>query len=282
MRKLTAILLLALAMVSCNAIQSIIHDDEVVAKVGSHKLYLSQLKAVLPEYTSPEDSVKFARQYIESWAADFLFEDMAASQLTKEEMDVESEIEDYRRSLLKYRYEQRYISDRLDTLVTEAQITDYYNAHTDVFKLTRPVLKVRYIDIMKESPVREQIEKLMSSSRREDIVLADSLATLHALRYIDLSDRWTDATALAIEFGIDCTAMLSMMRNSFIRLDEADKGDVKIAYVCDIRRDGLAPIEFCEPRIRDIILSSRKHALVEGLEQDLLTEALGRKHFVIY
>ena len=51
-----------------------------------------------------------------------LFMDMAETELSKGEKDVSREIESYRRSLLKYRYEQKYVNQRLDTAVTEADI----------------------------------------------------------------------------------------------------------------------------------------------------------------
>ena len=43
-----------------------------------------------------------------------------------------------------------------------------------------------------------------------------------------------------------------------------------------------APLEYCEERIRDIILSARKHELVTGLERDLLNDARNKEKFVIY
>ena len=46
----------------------------------------------------------------------------------KAKKGVDKELEAYRRSLLRYRYEQRYINDRLDTLITPAQLEEYYKS----------------------------------------------------------------------------------------------------------------------------------------------------------
>ena len=43
-----------------------------------------------------------------------------------------------------------------------------------------------------------------------------------------------------------------------------------------------APVAYCEDRIKDIILSGRKHQLLTTLEQELIEEAKLRENFVIY
>ena len=157
MRKTIIFLLLLPALLgSCNAVSSLIHDDQVVAKVGKNKLYKSEVERFIPNMVSPEDSARLAEQYINSWAMDLLYLDVAERELSKGELDVSVELEDFRRSLLKYRYEQRYINDRLDTLVTDEQIRSYYEEH-------QSVLKVRFVDEMKDSPKLNTILRMMSS-----------------------------------------------------------------------------------------------------------------------
>lgn len=280
MTKIVSILTLLLTLSSCNFISSFIHDDEVVARVGNEKLYLSELSSYIPDTVSPEDSTNLAMQYITSWARDLLYLNLAENQLSKSEQDVSSELEDYRRSLLRYRYEQLYVNDRLDTLITDAQIESYYKEHEDYFKLQRPILKVRFLDIMSDSPNAELIIRCMSSDDYSEVLAADSLAYQSALRYFDKSDVWMDAAVLAREFSTDYVTMLSSLSDSFIRIEQ--DGRLRIAFVLDIRRSGTAPVEYASAQIRDNILSDRKHRLLKSLEQDLLKDALEKKKLVIY
>ena len=269
-------------VVSCRAIGDFVHDGDVVAKVGSHKLYLTELEAFIPNGVSPEDSTNLAGQYIRSWATEQLYLDMASQQLSKAEKDVSKELEAYKNSLLRYRYEQRYVNERLDTTVTRSEIEAYYDAHSDLFVLDVPILKARFVDIMEDSPNYETIRRKMSSNVYEDIAEADSLAYSSALRYADWSDRWIDAVSLAREFGTDYATMLSKLSGSYIEMRE-ERGDVKLAYVLETLRAGtLAPLDFCEDRIRDIIINTRKHQLLSTLEQDLLDNALAKENFIIY
>ena len=279
MTKKPIILLAALLLCGCNIASDLIHDDSVVAKAGGQKLYRSTLASYIPDGTLPADSARMASQYIHSWASEVIFLKKAERELGKAGRDVSKELEDYRRSLLRYRYEQQYINERLDTVITEQQVKDYYDAHRETFTLNRPIMKVRFISFFKDSPYRAEIlDKLPSKggSGQHDL---DSLAFLSALRYIDNAEVWTDAAVLAREFGTDWETMLSQQKDGYIVIEGAD---VRAAYVFQSISKGAAPLEFCAPVIKDNILSARKRGLLEQLEQDLLAEALDKKDFVIY
>lgn len=286
MRKFLLLISAVAVLCSCRAITSITSliqdEEEVVARVGEDKLYLSELLRYIPEYASPEDSAALAGQYINSWAAGRVFLQVASETLSPSEMDVSAELEDYRQSLIKYRYEQHFVNERLDTLITPAQVEAYYKAHQDEFMLERPILKVRFVDILKDSSSKDVILKMMSSSAYSDIERADTLAHSAALRYSDRSDTWTDAAVLAREFGTDWVSMMDAFKGGFIKMEPEGRGDMMAAYVCDILKSGVAPLDFCEPSIREIILSARKHDLLVNLERDLLEEAQDNKQFVTY
>jgi hypothetical protein len=256
--------------------------DAVVARVGEHRLMRSELTAFIPAGVSSEDSLALAQSYIKSWAEDLIFLDMAEKHLSDEEKDVTKDLEDYRRTLLKYRYEERYINDRLDTLISDEAVRNYYREHMDKFRLDRPLLKVRYMIIPADSRSLKTIRELMSSDDAMDAIAADSLAFTAALRYVDSSDAWMDAIILARELGTDEVSMMSALRNRTIEF-KGDDGLLRVAYVVDMVQKGSpAPLDYCEERIKDVLLSARKHELVGGLERDLLNDALAKGKFVIY
>lgn len=279
------ILVLGIALLtfsSCRAISSLLYDDEVVAEVGRHYLYRSEVASLIPDGTSEEDSLRLALQYVNSWATDLIFLDVAEAQLTKDEMDVSEELEEYRRSLLKYRYEQRYINERLDTMVADSQIDDYYLEHVENFVLEVPVVKARFLRISADSPNLGVIRKKMSSSLIEDLEAADSLSYFSAVKYTDYNGGWTDMVSLSREFGTDYAELLSLMRNGFIEKED-EYGKMNVAYIADFIPAGeTAPLEYCRPRIRNIIISVRKQKLISDLEQDLLTDARDKGKYKVF
>ena len=283
------LVLIALAAVSaCQMVHRVsdtaaeLFGDAVVARVGEHRLMRSELAAYIPAGVSSEDSLALAQSYIKSWAEELIFLDMAEKHLSAEEKDVTKDLEDYRRTLLKYRYEERYINDRLDTLISDEAVRNYYREHMEKFLVDRPLLKVRYMIIPADSRSLKTIRELMSSDDAMDAIAADSLAFTAALRYVDSSDAWMDAIILARELGTDEVSMMSALRNRTIEL-KGDDGLLRVAFVVDmVQKGNPAPLDYCEERIKDILLSARKHELVGGLERDLLNDALAKGKFVIY
>lgn len=269
-------------LVSCRAIVSVMNDDKVIAQVGKHRLTQSDVRPFIPEGTSPDDSVRIVMRYINVWASEQIFADEAEKRLSKEEKDVTEELEEYRMALLRYRYEQRYINERLDTVITEEEIEDYYNAHAESFIAEVPVVKARFMRISKDSPNLSLIRKKMSSEKTEDLIEADSIAYSSADRYTDYGEKWIDMVELAKDFDTDYGSLLSSMRNSFIETTDA-YGKVNVAYISEFVKAGdVLPMEYCENEIREILIGTRKHKLVTDLERDLMEDARDKGKLVIY
>lgn len=288
MRKWFYISLLALFTLSCKVADTIVDTatelfrGEVVAQAGSHKLHRSQLEQYIPKGVPAQDSINLARQYINAWAEDLLMLDMAEEQLSEAEKDVSKELEDYRRTLLKYRYEQRYINQRLDTLITEEEIGRFYKENPEKFRLERPIVKFRYIIIPADSKSLKTLRHSLSSEDETEVMEATGLAATAAIKYVNSADTWTDLLALAQDMGIDYGRLTPASRGQFLQYTD-EGGVLRLVYFTDVLPEGkTAPLEFCTGRIRDLILSSRRHNLESNLEQNLLEDARKNKKFVIY
>ncbi len=285
--------LVLLSLASCKSVvrlqetTSELFGGEVVAKVGNQRLHRSRLESYIPAGVSPEDSTALARQYIQSWAQDILLMDMAEEQLSKKEKDVSAELEEYRKNLIKYRYEQLYIRQRLDTLVTAEEIDRYYQDNPERFRLERPVLKARYLIIPADARSLKILREKMSSEDDMEVMEVDSLASSVALKYANQADTWADALSLARDAGVEYRTLVQGVkglsaRNPFVETED-EAGNKHVIFVAEVVPEGkTAPLEYCQERIREILLSTRKHALEEGLEKNLMEDALRNKKFVIY
>ena len=287
-------ILVLLGTVSCKTVTHLqetateLFRGEVVAKVGDNRLHRTELESYIPAGVSAEDSAALARQYILTWAEDLLLMDVAEAQLSKQEKDVSTELEEYRKSLIKYRYEQLYIQQRLDTLVTDEEVARYYQENTDKFRLDRPILKSRFMVIPADARSLKIIKAKMSSEDEMEVMEVDSLAASVAIKYVDSSDTWMDALVVARESGADYRSMLAgfkvpnFSRDPFVEIPD-ESGNLHVIYVVEQVGEGkTAPLEYCAERIRDLILSARKHALEEGLTESLLEDARKNNKFVIY
>jgi len=286
MRNAFLILLATLTLVSCDMASSLIHDGTLVAEVGRHKLYSGELEPYIPDGISPEDSLVMVEKFVKSWATRWLYLDAAEKELSRQQLNVEKETEDYRTALIMYRYEQAYMESRLDTAVSDDQIEAYYEAHKESFVLREPVVKVRYVRMSSDSPYRSRLERLLrlsSDDEAGDVSEEDSLAYRSALRRTDYGGRWIAVSTLAGDMGMEPGEVLSSAKDGFVEVVNKEEGTVRMAQVTNVVGSGeAAPVEYERARIREMILSARKQDLLSGLERDLLETARADRKFVIH
>ena len=280
-KALVAILLSGIAAVSCEWVDKVI-SGETVASVGKVRLSRAELNKALPSGLLPEDSVRLAHQYINTWASEIIFLQVAENQLSKEELDVSAELDEYRKSLLKYRYEQRYVNERLDTIFTDSQIREYYNAHQDRFVLRVPVVRADFLCISPDSPYIDEFRENIASDDAQRMQYSDSLAYFSAIRYETFGGKWINLNDLALEFGIDYSELLTYKKGEWIEY-EGGTGLLHLAFIKSFVPAGkIAPLEYATPLIKDILLSIRKKELVSALEDQLVEDAIQSGVFVQY
>ena len=129
--------LLLSVVTACSKQTSSSEEDKgkQIAKVNTSILYASDLKQIPQAGLSKSDSLAFVQTYINKWAYNEIFYQQAVNYLTEEELNVEKELEEYKKELLTYKFQTKLINEKLDTNVTQAQIEEYYNNNAQNFLL---------------------------------------------------------------------------------------------------------------------------------------------------
>ncbi len=280
MRKALLIVMLVAAISSCRLYDSLFKGD-VVARAGRDVLYRSDVDALNITGFSPEDSARIVERYIVSWAKSRLLLDMAQSQLSKADRDVEAQLEEYRQQLLVYRYEQQYVEQRLDTAVTDQEYMDFYEANPASFVAHVPLMKGWYIKVSDDSPNLNPIKSIYRSRVEEDRDRLGQLCYTSAEKYYFFED-WVGLDAVVEGTGLDVQELARVLDNrSFI-----EKNFLGYTYLISVDdyvpAGSLAPYEYCRERIRNHILNRRKQELIASLERNLLNDAIVSEKFVIY
>ena len=280
-RIIPALIVLALLAVSCQWAERVLKGD-VVARVGQDVLYRSDLEMILPKNVKPEDSLALAEAYIQQWALRCLLLEQADSQLSDSEKDLSRELEEYRRSVLVYRYEQLYVEQRLDTAVTREEKELYFREHASLFQLDGPVVKGRLVKINRNSPNLSRIRSLYKTLKAEELETLEELCYSSAITYSNFNNTWVDLFRVAAEMGQgerSCDEALA--RRNWFEVEEM--GYVYLLFVYDrVEKGAVAPFEYCEDRIEEIIIGRRRDQLLVELERDLLQEATGNEKLKIY
>jgi hypothetical protein len=251
----------------------------VLAEVGEKRLLLSDMKKIFPQTMAPADSLATLRAYIDSWVKKELLLHMAEENLGNSQKDVSALLDDYRTSLLVYRFEQKYI-ERVDTVISVGQYEFFYNNNREYFVLNRPIVRAIFIKLNKNSPYLDRIKKLYTSPKSEDMTTLENLCLQAALRFDYFGDRWLALDDIFKELPSHPSVADVVQKRAIEVVDNT------YAYLVAIRdyipREAIAPLEYERENIKTMILNQRRKNLITSLEQRILQEAVKNNRVKIY
>lgn len=272
-------------MISCDYFtvkQSIDKKGIVVAQIDDKKLYLSEIAAVFPVNISRKDSVELLKNYINTWARKHLMAAKAEVYLDKEQKNVSHELEDYRLSLLSYRYETQYVEQKIDTIVHEGEYETYYIQHAESFLINAPLAQVTYIKVKENESTIADIWRYARGSREDQLKKLDSLCIVAHVACDFFNNRWVDVDFLRRETIFtpeQCKRALS--GNGC--LEEKEGEYIYLLNFRAVKKIGdIAPLEHVKNNIYHTIISKRKQNMIKNLENVVYNEALDYKRLKIY
>ena len=158
MKRLVIGLACMLALLSCHTAKNN-GDDVAVASVYGKTLYQSDLQDILYPGISRSDSIVRTKAFIDKWIRRQLLIHEAEENINKSELDFSKQMEEYRNSLLIYKYETDMIDKNLDTVISKEEIARYiadggFSADMDPKAIRSIILNIRK---------KELIEKMNNS-----------------------------------------------------------------------------------------------------------------------
>ena len=153
-------------MIACDSVQKDIRDkDKAIARVYDRYLYPEDVQDLLEGLSNSEDSGAVLSNYINLWAKEQLILYKAEFNLNDNQKDFERQIQDYKNDLLSFTYQQEYIKQNLDTIVSIEDIEEYYSNYKESFLLKENILKVNYMVISSNAPkLKSFIQKFKNNT----------------------------------------------------------------------------------------------------------------------
>jgi hypothetical protein len=253
-----------------------------LARVYDDYLYESDLKGVVVPGTLPKDSLVITRSFIESWVRQRLIIEQAEKSLSGSQMDFTRQLENYKNSLTIYAYENALVRQNLDTLITEEETQDYYDANQQNFLLKDNIVQVQYVKLPLKSSISKQIKKLLNSDDQDDKNTLADLCEKNAADYFLDSENWLSFNDLLNQIPIKTYNQEEFLKNH----REFEYQDSVFVYLVRFRdfkiKESVSPLSFEKQRIRDIILNKRKIGLITRMHDDIYSNAQKKNVFEIY
>ncbi len=277
----TIVFLFILLLAGCLGSRKRVNDIPV-AKVYEKYLYASQLQGIVPSGLSREDSLLIVKDHIDKWIRNQLLLFQAEQYLSPEEKNVERQIEDYRTSLVIFKYEQSFINEKLDTVIREKDIEDYYNNYSSNFILNNNLIKGLFIQLPRTAPEIYKIRLWYRSDKPDYIRQMEQYCYANATKFEYFEDNWKYFNEILKEMPVIYTRPENILqyRKSYEVKDSTYYYFLKIS---DYRLEGtVSPLELVRGDIRSILLNKRKIKLIQELEANIYNDALNRSNFVLY
>jgi hypothetical protein len=275
------IILFIVIVFSCDNSSDVL-EDKPLAKVHNKFLYESDIQSLFNSKTSKEDSIVIARNYINNWIKKQLLVQKAELNLTDESKDIEKQIEDYRSSLLIFKYKQELIKQKLDTVVTDQEIENYYNEYSENFVLNHNIVKALYLKISKEAPEIDKVKRWYKSNDSEDSSRLEDYCYQYATKYDNFDNKWIPFNNLLIELPTNIDDQERFLRY----YKQIETEDDLFYYFVKINEYSLKstvqPLEYAQLKIKSILLNKRKFTFIDELENTVYNDALNHNEFIIY
>lgn len=282
MKFLIQLFLVAMLVSSCDYFKAP-KEPKAIARVGKKYLYQEDILDLVPKGTSKNDSIAIVKSFIDRWATQQLLFEASERNLSNEKVASFNELmEQYKVDLYTKAYLEELVIRQVDTVVNEEQIEDYYLKNKQYFKNATELVKLRYINLVKENPKFAKIKAKFSSFTKKDRKELEQLA-VQFKSYAFNDSIWVDINQVYEKLPFLNIENKSKYISSGINFQYPDSTTIWLVKVNKVLpKDSATPLEFLKPTIKQIIINNRKLELVNTIEKEITNDAINDKKYEIY
>lgn len=254
--------------------------ENALARVGDNYLYRSDLDHI--SFSDTEDSLIKAKSFIEAWINKQLLLEKALQNLSEKQADFSDQLENYKNSLLIYAYENQLIKQKLDTLVSEKEIRQYYQENKHNFKLKEQLFQLRFVKYLNSAPIQDSLKFWLYADEDYKDKLMDYCTQFAEQCHLDTNE-WVSLTNIKRLMPDPEKNILSLINSQQSKFEASDTIRSFIANIDATKpRDMAAPISYIKNQIIEIIINKRKLQLLSKVKQEIYEEATLKRYYELY
>lgn len=270
----------ASVLLSCS--QNLTRKDEVVATLGSKQLLVEDIRSQLPKAgTLPQaDSIALVQTIARNWAKNELLVEAAEFNLKEDLRDFEDLVSQYRNDLLKHAYIERYVSENLDTNISNEEIARYYENNQSNFELKESIIRAGYTAVPLEAQKIKDAKRWFKSTSQQSKYL--DWIEVFATKQSAFSDSsWVPLDDFLAEIPLESSNPYSYLKRT-PKFTCEDTVMVYFVKVNDIRiENSYSPLEYVRENIRKMILNKRRLDLIERIGDNIIANAIEKGDLLI-
>ena len=254
-------------------------NNEILAIVNTEKFFKKDLTILLPQNINKIDSQLLVKSYIQDWAIKKLLLEKAENNSSLETVNqIDDLVKDYKESLLINNYKEQLVKQKLDTIVTEKELEEYYLLNKENFKLNEELVKIKFLHIDNTINDKKEILKLFKS---DDILDLEELEKQElSFKFHQFNDStWTQLDNVLLKLPFSKEKLLK--KTKFIQKQDSI-GLYLVAIKDVLEQKSIAPLSYVIPTIEQMILHKRKIQLIRDIEKIIIKDAIQNNNFKIY
>ena len=268
---------------SCGYVWKKEEDKVPLARVGTSYLYKEDINALLKDNISKEDSASFVTNYINNWATKQLLLSKSKINLPEEQLkEFNQLIENYKTDLYTRAYKEALVSKSEDTIISDKELSNFYDIEKENFKLNEKLVKLRFIELSNQFLNKEDVEERLNRFNAKDLKFLDSIGI--QFKKLNFNDSiWVKASRVINEIPPLTFENEDryLKKSQFFELQ--DSLGVYLAKVTDVLYpNDTSPLSFIKPSIKQVLLNRRRLELIRKLETEIIDDAIKDKEFEVY
>ncbi len=270
--------LLLITLVSCTSEAPSEVQDPVLAQVFNKTLVLSDIDGIVDPINNQEDSLHLIQSFVDRWVREAILMHEAEKHVTQD-MGLDQLVRDYRLSLVLNNFEQALFENELDTVITDLDVEQYFNANKEQFRLSYDIVRYFLIKLPESSPNVDAVIQWWTNKERA--LLPDLKEALKGDgAYFVLNQlQWHSLQNLKKKLPKKRAKRLSESLDDVL----TNNNYLYFLKIFEIRKKGdLPPISFVRDQVEKIILHGRKMKLIEDKKAALYQKEINTENVKIF
>lgn len=249
-------------------------QTDVLASMEGHQLHRAEVESLILRGASAADSLLIAENYVKKWVKEQLVYAVAERNLSDEKMEIDQLVEDYRRSLIRYRYQERLVNERLKTDISEPDKQRFYEENPKLFTLEQGLIKGLFLKIPVDAPGLADVKKWYKSSDEAALEKIEKYSVQNATIYEYFYDKWVDFDEVMDNIPIYVSDPATFLKGHK-QVEAADSSYCYLLNIAEYLLPGQTePYESASPRIVEMLVNQRKVDFLRNFEDELYNEAV--------
>lgn len=264
----------ALLLAGCRELPRYFTSDTTIARAGGKELRMRDVRSVVPQGLSGDDSAAFMKVYVDRWIVKQLKLEEAETLFSSSAGDIDRMVEEYRQALLIRQLDQHYVDRSIDTVFTDDEITAYYKAHKADFRLDRTIVKGRIVQF--DAGYRQAVKLKTLMAAKSDAQQQDfsDICEKNNFTVNDFRDQWIDFPEFLSYLPTLRSQNYDPVLASSAVQEMRDSHSRYYFQIDAVMREGEAiPLERLRDNIRRILFNRRKSEIIRRHEAELCARA---------